>query len=49
MIGNSSIYTIENFPMKSRKNLIDKIVKELGDKDPSPATIDAATKTVLNR
>ena len=49
MLGKSSLYTMENFPMKSRKNLIDEIVKELGDKDPSPATIDAATKTVLNR
>ena len=51
MIGNSPLYPMASFPLanNARKNLIDAIVKELGDKDPSPATIDAATKTVLNR
>ena len=51
MIGNSPLYPMASFPLanNARKNLIDKIVKELGDKAPSPATIDAATKTVLNR
>ena len=51
MIGNSPLYPLASFPLanNARKNLIDKIVKELGDKGSSPATIDAATKTVLNR
>ena len=51
MIGKSPLYPITEFPLanNARKNLIDEIVKELGDKAPSSATIDAATKTVLNR
>jgi len=51
MIGKSPLYPMKEFPLanNARKNLIDKIVKELGDADPSPATIDAATKTVLTR